>query len=63
MWASRRVYIVNSRGAMKVKIGREKRAASGDPVSNRAGASAWRSMLRTSKPNGHRAHTLGPERW
>ena len=30
---------------MKVKIGRDKRAASGDPVSNRAGASGWRSNV------------------
>ena len=29
---------------MKVKFGRDDRAATGDPVSNRAGASGWRSI-------------------
>ena len=31
---------------MKVKFGRDDRAATGDPVSNRAGASGWRSKPR-----------------
>ena len=55
---------LNSRGAMKVKLGPDEGAARGDPVSNRAGASPGRSMPRLlSRPNEPGAYTLGPERW
>jgi len=43
MWASRRDITKLAR-RNESKVGRDDRAATGDPVSNRAGASGWRSI-------------------